>query len=185
MVKPYTPMKYKNITISGQAASGATTLSKSLASKLDWKLINAGELVRQYVKEKGILLENTSQTPDRYHLELDKFIADKLRTEKQLIVESSLSGFDAKNIPGVFKILVICPEDAVRIDRLVNRDKMTIDEAKYHLKIREKENLSKWEKLYHTIDFWNPSLFDLVVNTYENGPVETLNIALKTLEYTR
>lgn len=176
-------MKWRNITVSGRAANGATTLSQKLAEKLNWTLINPGEIYREYAKKNGIPLAKTSQSSDRYHLDLDKFIKEKLKNENQLIIESWLSGFDAQNIPGVFKIFVDCSDEALRIDRLVNRDRMTIEEAKEHLKTREEENLAKWGKLYHARDFWNPNLYDLVIDTYKNGPTETLEIALKAIGY--
>lgn len=181
MVNSFINPKWRNITVSGRAASGATTLSKNLAQKLGWQLINGGEIYREYVKKNGIPLERTTQTSDNYHLELDEFIKDKLRNDQYLIIESWLSGFDAQNIPGVFKIFVVCFDDSIRIDRLVNRDKMSIEEAKEHLRTRELENLQKWEKLYKTRDFWNLNLYDLVIDTYKNGPMETLKIALEAL----
>ncbi len=181
----FNPPKWRNITVSGRAASGATTLSRGLAEKLEWKLINPGEMYREYSRKNNIPLEKTTASEDKFHLDLDNFIKDKLKKEEHLISESWLSGFDAQGILGVFKILVICPDDSVRIDRLVNRDKMTIEEAKEHLRTRQEENLKKWEKLYHTRYFWNPALYDLVIDTYKNGPTETLEIALNALKRSR
>jgi len=173
--------RWRNITVSGKAASGATTLSKALGEKLGWQVINGGQLYREYAKKNGIPLEKTTASADKYHLQLDNFIKNKLKNEKGLIIESWLAGFNAQGIERVFKIFVVCSNDSVRIDRLVNRDKMTIEEAKQHLKIREEENLKKWEKLYSTRDFWNPKLYDLIIDTYKNGPTETLNLALSAL----
>lgn len=175
--------KWRNITISGRVASGATTLSRSLAKKLGWKLINGGELYRKHAKKNSIPLEQTNLSSDSYHLQLDNFIKEKLKNDRQLIIESWLAGFDAQEIPGVFKVFVTCSDDGVRIDRLVNRDKISVEEAKKHLKTREEENLKKWEKLYHTRDFWNPKLYDLIIDTYYYGPTETLDLVLKTLGY--
>lgn len=175
--------KFHNITISGRVASGATTLSRSLAKKLNWKLMNGGELYREYAKKNGIPLEKTNLSSDKYHLDLDKFIKEKLVNEKQLIIESWLSGFDAQGISGVFKIFITCSNDGIRIDRLVNRDNLTIAEAIEHLKTREEENLNKWERLYKTRDFWNSKLYDLVIDTYTSGPEETLKIALAAIGY--
>ncbi len=170
----------RNITISSKAATGSTTLARSLSEKLGWQLILGGELVREHVRKNGIPLEETSRTSDQYHLDLDNLIKEKLRKENHLVIESWLAGYDAQGIPEVYKILLTCPDDAVRIDRLVNRDKMTIEEAKYHLQTREEENIKKWEKLYLTKDFWNPKMYDLVIDTYANGPTETLEIAMKS-----
>lgn len=119
---------------------------------------------------------------DKYHLDLDIYIKNKLKKEKNIIIESWLSGFDAQGIGGVFKIFVSCSDDSLRVDRLVNREKMTIDQAIAHLKTREKENLKKWKKLYGTTDIWNPKLYDLVIDTFKYGPTETTNLALKALK---
>lgn len=183
MVDPFESSKYRVITVSGRVANGATTLSKALAMKLNWKLWNGGEIYRQYSKENGIPLEKTSLSTDEYHLKLDEYIREKIKIESQFIVESWLAGFDARELPGVFKILVLCSDDGVRIDRIVNRDNLTIEEAKEHLKTREQENLDKWERLYHTRDFWNPNLYDLIIDTYKYGPNETLEVVLRAIGY--
>lgn len=183
MEKAFVSNKFRNITISGRAACGATTLSKSISQKLNWKLINAGEIVREYMKKNDIPLELTGQTSDQYHLELDNFIREKLTKENNLIIESWLSGFDAQSIQSVFKIFVTCSDMAVRIDRIMNRDGLTLEQAKEHIKIREEENLKKWEPLYHTRDFWNPSVYDLVIDTYKLGPQETLEVALQAIGF--
>lgn len=114
---------------------------------------------------------------------MDSLIKTKLKNEKNLIIESWLSGFDAQGIAGVYKIFVNCSDDAIRLDRIVNRDNMTLDQAKIHLKVREEENLKKWEKIYHTRDIWNTSLYDLWIDTSKNGPLETFNIVLETIGY--
>ena len=180
-----TPAKlpYRIITISGRVASGATTLSRHLSQKLNWTLWNGGEIYRKYSKEEDIPLDRTDLSSDDYHLKLDNYIKEKLKTEKNLIMESWLSGFDAQGIEGIFKIFVICSVDSVRVDRLVNRENITIEEAKVHLKRREEENIKKWQRLYKTDDFWNPRFYDLVIDTYTNGPTQTLEIALNALGF--
>lgn len=183
MREPFSSPKYKSITVSGRVASGATTLSHSLAETLCWKLINGGELYREYVKEKGIPLAKTTQVSDEYHLRLDESIKNKLQTETHLIIESWLAGFDAQKIKGVFKVFVTCSDDSIRVDRLVNRENMTVEEAKQHIKEREEENLIKWEKLYHTRDIWNSNNYDLVINTYTSSPTETLDLVLQAIGY--
>ena len=178
-------LPFNNIAISGRVASGATTLSRGLAKVLSWNLYNGGEIYRQYAREKGIPLERTDLSMDEYHLELDNYIKKKLKSEKHLIIESWLAGFDAQGIAGVYKIFVDCSDFSLRVDRLVNRENMTIRQAKDHLLKRESENLKKWKKLYGTTDFWNPKLYDLVLDTYKYGPTETLNLDLFSLGLTQ
>ena len=183
MKKPFKSIKWKNITVSGQAASGSTTLAKNLAEKLGWKLINGGEIVRKYVKEKGIPLEKTTSTPDNFHIDLDDFIKRKLKNEKELIIESWLSGFDAQNIPQIFKILVICSSEKERIKRVSDRDNKTLKEAKKHIQTREKENVKKWKKLYKTKDFWNQKYYNFIIDTNKNKSWQTLKKVLAAVGY--
>jgi cytidylate kinase len=185
MSKIFQNPRFKNITISGRAANGATTLSRLLAQKLGWIVINGGEIYREYVKKNGIPLEKTTKVPDAYHKELDALIKDKLVSKKNLIIESWLSGFDAQKIDGVFKVFITCSSDAVRIDRLVNREGMTIDEAKKHIKVREAENIKKWTRLYHTNNFWSPALYDLVIDTFKHDRQETLDLVLKSIGFSK
>ena len=74
-------------------------------------------------------------------------------------------------------------DDALRIDRTVNRDNITVADAKKHLREREKANLAKWKRMYGVGDFWDPKYYDLIINTYSHGPKETLNLVLQALGY--
>ena len=74
-------------------------------------------------------------------------------------------------------------DEALRIDRIVNRDNLTVEEAKNHIRERERENLAKWKRMYGVEDFWDPKHYDLIINTYSHGPKETLNLVLQALGY--
>lgn len=174
------------ITISGKVAVGTSTLSKGLQQTLGWKYVNAGEIQRQYDREhkvdearNGALIRS-----DEHEREIDEIMAKKLlKEENHLIYEAWLAGFMAQNIPNVLKVLVICSNDAVRIDRVMNRDKMTADEAKIYIRKREEENIIKWKKLYGDYDFWDPKYYDLIIDTYSSGQLETLGKVLDKLGY--
>jgi cytidylate kinase len=74
-------------------------------------------------------------------------------------------------------------DDALRIDRVVNRDNLTVEDAKRHLWDREEANLTKWKRMYGVTDFWDPKHYDLIINTYSHGPKETLDLVLQALGY--
>ncbi|MBI2611373.1 cytidylate kinase family protein [Candidatus Gottesmanbacteria bacterium] len=180
---------WRNITISGKAGAGSTTLFNNLKHKLlDWTFFSGGEYMREYaVKQKLFSKENkyhhkATDYSDEFDKKVDSMIRERLMNENNLVVESDLAGFNARGISGVLKILLVC-EDSLRIDRIVNRDGITVEEAKEHLRVRERENMEKWEKLYGTHDFWNPKLYDLVIDTYKYGPGETLEIVLEKVGY--
>lgn len=173
-------LKYRNVTISGLVCTGTTTLSKLLAEKLGWTRRSTGELQREYSKTKNIPLELASQRPDDYEQELDKMVYKMLKNEDHKIIEGWLTGFLAKDMTDVFKILLVCDE-SLRIDRLVNREGMTVEQAKKHLETREAENLRKWKKLYGDHNFWDPQKYDLVIDTYANSKEEALKKTLVAL----
>lgn len=172
--------KYRNITISGLVCTGTTTLSKLLAQKLNWTRHSSGEMFRKYCQEHNLPIEQTSLRPDSITLEIDGIVKEKLQKESQMIMEGWLTGFLARDIPGVFKILLLCNE-ALRIDRLVNRDGMTVEQAKEHIGVREAENFKKWQRIYKVADFWDPKQYDLTIDTYASSKEETFNKALEAL----
>lgn len=183
--------KWRNITISGKVAVGSTTLLNGLRDKLSplgWQFFSGGQFMRDYAVKNNLFPKESRQHhaatvySDDFDKKVDTLMRKKLTQESHLVVEADLAGFNAQGIEGVFKILLIC-DDALRIDRLVNRDQITIEEAKQHLKIREEENTKKWQRLYGKHDFWDPKFYDLVIDTYAHGPNETLEIVLDEVGY--
>jgi cytidylate kinase len=107
----------------------------------------------------------------------------KLTRESELVYEAWLSGFVARDIKDVLKVLLVC-DDALRVDRVVNRDKMTVADAKKQIESREQGNLKKWKEIYGDYNFWDPKYYDLVIDTYSSGPNETVGKVLDKLGYT-
>ncbi|MBI2621431.1 MAG: cytidylate kinase family protein [Candidatus Levybacteria bacterium] len=187
----------RNITISGRIASGTTTLANNLIKTLGWELLEGGELFgkfhEEHLDDKSELA--VSRRPDEVDLEYEEMIKKILKEKNHQIIQSHLAGFDAQGIPGVFKILVTC-EDAngedridIRIDRLVNRKGLHVDDAKHEIREREKSNLEKWRRMYAGEDpnwvYWDPKYYDLIVNTYDHNPEESLNLVLEKIGFNK
>lgn len=174
----------RNITVSGRIGSGATTLATHLANKLGWEVLDGGKLFRSLTHDHGYADERS----DSFDLEYEEHIKKVLREEEHHIIQSHLAGFDAQDIEGVFKIFVVCEDDEgndkadVRIDRLVNRDGMAVEEAKFELKERDKQNLSKWRRLYANNDpnwvYWDKKYYDLIINTFQLNQHDALQNVL-------
>jgi cytidylate kinase len=95
-------------------------------------------------------------------------------------VESWIAGWNMRGLPHVLKILLTC-DDSLRIDRLVNRDNLSVDQAKEHIHTRQETNFAKWKRMYGVTDFWDPKYYDLVIDTYSNGPKQTLDMVMEKL----
>lgn len=185
-------LKYDNITISGGVAVGTSTLAQNLKPYLkppDWKYFSGGEFMRDYAIKKGLIPKNAKvhHKADVYSDEFDKKVdfgmRERLQKEKRIILESWLSGFMAKDISNCLRVLLICSNEAIRVDRVVNRDNISIDEAKKFIKEREEVNFRKWERLYGKYNFFNPKFYNLVIDTYSSGPLETVGKVLDKLGY--
>ena len=200
--------QYKNITISGLPGCGSTTLLKLLKEELlfdGWTGFSGGEFMRAYAAEKGLFDDKNkahhfaTAYSDDFDRQVDMGIREKVSTGEGWIIESWLSGFMAQNVPGTLKILMVCSDDAVRIDRIVNRDEITVAEAKTNALERYRQNLAKWQRMYKQewqewlvetgrvkatdpIDFWRQDIYDLVIDTYSHNQKKTIQLALDAIK---
>lgn len=200
--------KCKNITITGLPGTGSTTLLNCLKEQLKfdgWTGFSGGEFMRKYAVEKGLyddrkkIHHDASAYDENFDRKIDMGIREKLQEEEHWIIESWLAGFMAQKVDGVLKILVTCNQDAVRVDRIMNRDGVTVAEAKRHISHRYDTNLAKWSRMYgdlwqkwaveqgpakqdDPIDFWRPDLYDVVIDTFSNNKKQVLKIALDAIK---
>lgn len=192
MTEPKNIAGIRNITVSGRIGSGATTLARGIANHLGWDMLDGGKILRKVQQDLGAGVEQTSVRPDKFDLEYEEKIKNMLKSEHSHVIQSHLAGFDAQGIEGVFKIFVVCEDKDgvdkidVRIDRLVNRDKVSIDQAKHEATERDKQNLEKWRRLYANNDqswvYWEKTYYDMIVNSYSHNQEEILKMVLEAIE---
>lgn len=185
-------LKYSSIAISGKPGAGRSTLLRNLKTYLTpfgWEFFSGGDWSRQFAIKTG---KHDPHDP-KHHLatdygeDIDKQIDADMREKLSdpsvhMAVESWIAGWNMRGLPHVLKVLLMC-DDALRIDRIVNRDNISVEEAKKHLFGREEANVGKWQRMYGVDDFWDPKYYDLVINTYSHGPTETVNLVLQALGY--
>lgn len=185
-------LPYRLITVSGRIASGSTTLAKKLAHALKWKRIEGGEIFWEAVRTKlGLEEKDTGLRPDEEDLAFEAMQKEILEKREQMVVESKLAGFVAKDLPDVFRVLVTCVDPQgvdqtnIRIDRLVNREELSIAQAKEEVLVREQSDVEKWRRLYAPDEpewtFWDKKYYNLVINTYTHDPEESLVLVLEAV----
>lgn len=187
-------LKYSSVAISGSPGAGRSTLLKNLTSYIEplhWETFSGGDWARQFAVKNG---KHDPHDPTHHYAtdygedidhQIDLSLREKLSNpDAHVAVESWIAGWNMRGLKHVLKVLLMC-DDSLRIDRVVNRDNMSVEKAKTHLQDRENANLEKWSKMYHVppTDFWDPKHYDLVINTYSHGPQETLNLVLHALGY--
>lgn len=177
-------LNFENITISGGVAVGKNTLKDNLMpylQTLGWKFTSGGQLLRDFAKEYVQPL--ASLVDDDFHKQLDARTIRLLKEEGHYVIESWLAGFMAKDLKNTLRILLLCKDDALRVDRVANRDKITVEQAKKFIHQRETDNMKEWARLYGNYNFWDPAYYHLVLDTYTMGPMETVGKVLDTLGY--
>ncbi|MBA3723880.1 MAG: deoxynucleoside kinase [Candidatus Levybacteria bacterium] len=181
------------ITVSGRIASGSTTLAKHLAKHLGWKHMEGGEIFWEAVRNKlGLDPKDTNLRPDEEDLLFEAKQKDILKNQKHLVLESKLAAFCAQDLADVFKVGVVCSDKEgqdqaqIRIDRLVNREEVSVEEAKEEVVEREINDLAKWRKLYAADDvqwvYWDKKYYDLMVNSFSHNQEESLELVLDALK---
>ena len=181
------------IAVSGRLGAGSTTLAKHLAKHLSWKHVEGGEIFWEAVRKKMHLSsKDTNLRPDEEDILFDKQLKKILEEDENVVLETKLAGFNAQGIRGIFKILVVCEDNnetdqiQIRIDRLVNREGISVDEAKVEAVEREHNDLEKWQKLYANGDtnwkYFDKKYYDLIINTYKLNQEEAFKAAIDEIE---
>lgn len=176
-------LKYKNIAISGGAATGKGTLLAGLRPYLEplgWTFRSGGDLIREITKEYKN--PTASKRDESLDLALDKR-TQELLVKGHLAVESWLAGFVARARKDTLRVFVYCSNEAIIIDRTMNRDRVDVSDAKMIVKDRKEDNFKLWRKLYGDFDFWNPEYFHLKIDTYSNNKDQTLQQVLDAIGY--
>lgn len=175
---------YKNITISGGVGVGSTTLMKNLTPILEplgFTLTSTGALMREKMHE--FKNPRADLVNDTIHEAVEKDVYGILASGKTYVVEGWLAGFIARKIDHTLRVLVYASNDAVRIDRIINRDSMTVKEARHMIHEREKVNFETWKRIYGDYDFWDPAYYHLTIDTCQCGPQESVGKVLDALGY--
>lgn len=181
------------ITVSGRIGAGSTSLARHIAKTLSWKHIEGGEVFWEAVRKKMQLsAKDTNLRPDEEDVLFDKRLKEILQTEMHMVLETKLAGYLAQDVPNIFKVAVVCEENGedraeIRIDRLVNREQVSIDDAKEEVFQREHNDLTKWRKLYANHDdswvYWDPKYFDITINTFDHNQEESRELVLEALGF--
>lgn len=177
-------LKFDNITISGGVAVGKNTLRNNLLDYLEpygWQFYSVGTLNRQTSKDN--IEPMATKVGDDKNREYDQRTHDLLANEKNWIVEAWLAGFIARDLPKTLKVLLTCSHTELLIDRVANRDRVTIGEAKRIIHDRTENNFKNWRDLYGDYDFFNPDYFDIVIDTFSSGQIESTGRVLDLLGY--
>ncbi len=165
-------MTIRVITLTGEVASGKSTIARALLSKLPgWEQANTGAKFREICQARGMSIQEVSFLPDDIHREVDMWQRDSAQTGNNLIIEGRLAGWLTKDMPHVFR--VFCwTQPEVRIARYIQREHTSEDEAKAAIEYRDSNDVLKYQRMYDLTDYRDPSYYSLVLDTSSHTPEE-------------
>ena len=164
------------ITISRQIGSLGTEIAKKLREELGFNYLDKKSLDEELVKTYGIPEEKVERYDERKPAFWDAFSSDKDRyihfvktamysfaREGNCLIIGRGGQFLFKDIPGVFRIRVIAPI-ALRLERIKQQHN---DDARLAEKLIRHSDHDKagFHKFFFHINWEDPDLYDLVINT--------------------
>jgi cytidylate kinase len=152
------------VAVSGQAASGKTTIAKELSKMLGYRFISVGELFRRTAVERGVSLVELHRIAEK-DFTIDRSIDEEAIREAErdnVVIEGHLAAWILRDIADV-KIYLKADMN-IRAQRLSKRDHKTLNEALNEIKTREESNRRRYLMIYG-IDINDLSIFDLIIDT--------------------
>ncbi len=152
------------IAVSGQAASGKTTVARKLAGKLNYRFVSIGELFRRIAIERGVSLVELHRIAET-DFSIDKAIDEESIREARrgnVVIEGHLAAWLLRDLADVR--IYLKADTRVRAQRLSTRDGKSITDAISEIRIREESNRRRYLAIYG-IDINDLSPFDLVIDT--------------------
>ncbi len=173
----------KTVTVGGLPGTGTSTLCNILRDRLDLPYVYAGKLFREAAEQRGMSLADFGrlcQEDPTVDKNLDGRQVELLR-EGGLILEGRLAGWMAHldNLPA-FKVWVTCERNE-RIRRLSERDGGKESHQRMQTKAREASEKDRYNR-YYDIDLDDLSIYDLVIDSTETGPMDLADAVIAALE---
>ncbi len=167
------------ITISGKPGSGKSSTADKVAELLGYTRYSSGEMVRKYVREHGMTLEEFNRQAAVDH-SLDEAIDEelrKLRDEKDIVIDSRLGFYW---IPESFKVYLdldievatarIYKDSISNAGRGVGAGHATsLADAARQVQARLNAETRRFKSMYG-VDPYQSDHFDLVINTSRHSP---------------
>ncbi|MFH0978715.1 MAG: cytidylate kinase family protein [Candidatus Woesearchaeota archaeon] len=173
------------ISISGDAASGKSTVSKLLARKLKYKHYSAGDLQRRIANKMGLTitgLHTLEEKDDSIDRKVDEYQKNLGETKDNFVIDSWLAGHF---IPHAFHVYLKCCEKEQVKRRLQHKRKeesfSKLREAESDLRKRAKLNRRRWYKFY-SYDYKDMKNYDLVVDTTRISPEQVIDKILNRVK---
>lgn len=160
----------ERITISGEVASGKSSVGKLLALMLDYKFVSLGNEVRLLAALNGMSIvefQRECEKDKTRDLEIDHSFSTKCNAEEHLVIDYRLGYHFISNAYHVF--LGVSEDVAVHRMRRAGRANETF------VTVQERNRITRQQFINaYNVDYTDVSNYDLVVNTESFGTQEEI-----------
>lgn len=181
-------MKRKDvISITGDLASGQSTVAKMLAEDLSFNLYRNGAYFRNLAVKNNMSVTEFGEYVEKHpeiDMQIEKSAAEYALNNKNIVIDAKMGWYA---VPDSFKIYLKVNIDvaAKRAFKDPNRKKSenlpTIEDQKNDMIKRAKNDLARYNNLYN-VDRSDMSNYDFVLNTDNLTPEEVLQIVKQEYE---
>jgi predicted cytidylate kinase len=152
------------ITLFGLAGVGKGTIGPLLAERLGVPFQSGGDWFREEARIRNLDLSQVEELA-RTRTDIDRLLDARLREyvaeTRSFVLDSRLAWFHA---PDSVKIALVC-DDWLRVNRVAKRDGIYVFAAAEMTCHREESAVHRFQELYGICGLYDPSRFDLVVDT--------------------
>jgi CMP/dCMP kinase len=181
----------KAIILSGMPAVGKTTVAQILSKRMGLKTIGGGEILREMAKERGYnpagegwwdtkegikFLRERKEDPN-FDKEADRRMINRINNG-DIVVTSYTAPWISKE--GI-KVWLSASEE-IRAERMAKRDHTNLAEAGAALRIRDRENIELYEKLYKIKFGSDKKPFHIIIDTTKMDPEQITDAILKRIK---
>jgi CMP/dCMP kinase len=167
-------LKKNSIVISGWPAVGKSTIAAELAKEFGFKAYNGGDILKMLASDQGYLISRNdwwdTSEGKKFMMERRKNVSYDRQVDQKLldIVKKGKAIITSYTLPWLVQGPIcfwLKGSQINRAKRMANRDKLSVSEAQKIIKVRDKENMNLYRKLYGFKFGENLSVFDFSLNT--------------------
>ena len=167
-------LKKNSIVISGWPAVGKSTIAAELAKEFGFKAYNGGDILKMLASDQGYLISRNdwwdTLEGKKFMMERRKNVSYDRQVDQKLldIVKKGKAIITSYTLPWLVQGPIcfwLKGSQINRAKRMANRDNLSVSEAQKIIKVRDKENMNLYRKLYGFKFGENLSVFDFSLNT--------------------
>jgi len=141
---------------------------------------NTPEMALATIDELGLLgLRPSPEERRAYHQEVRKVMKELARAGQVVIIGRAGQAILADE-KGVMHVRLIAPEE-IRRERIASRKGVSLSAAAEQVKASDRSRRNYCRRNYH-IDWDDPTLYDLVLNTGQLSPAEAAEVIYQTIQ---